>query len=233
VAKEAADIVLLDDNFGSIVAAIEEGRTIYRTIKKVILYLFSTSLGEVLTIIGAIMLGYDIPITASQIIWLNFVTDGFLVVALALEPGENSSDISLSRKQTQLVDWMMFFRMLIVAIVMTVVTLFLFRFFHMISYLKASTIALTALAVMQWFNVWNCRSEKASAFSGRPYRSVFLIAATVIVIFFQILAVYTPFLQRVLRTTPLTLVEWTWIVGLSAIIIFAEEIRKFFARRKS
>jgi Ca2+-transporting ATPase len=90
VAKEAADIVLLDDNFGSIVAAVEEGRNIYKTIKKVILYLFSTSIGEVLTITGAIFAGYPLPILPAQIIWLNFVTDGFLVVALATEPKENN-----------------------------------------------------------------------------------------------------------------------------------------------
>jgi len=78
VAKEASDIVLLDDNFGSIVSAVEEGRSIYKTIKKVILYLFSTSLGEALTITGALLLGYPLPLLPAQIIWLNFVTDGFL-----------------------------------------------------------------------------------------------------------------------------------------------------------
>ena len=84
VAKEASDIVLLDDNFGSIISAVEEGRSIYKTIKKVILYLFSTSWGEVLTIIGALLLGYPLPLLPAQIIWLNFVTDGFLDVAIAI-----------------------------------------------------------------------------------------------------------------------------------------------------
>jgi len=84
VAKEASDIVLLDDNFASIIAAIEEGRNIYKTIKKVILYLFSTSFGEAFTIIGALLLGFPLPILAAQIVWLNFVTDGFLDVSLAM-----------------------------------------------------------------------------------------------------------------------------------------------------
>ena len=88
VAKEAADIVLLDDNFGNIISAIEEGRNIYKTIKKVILYLFSTSAGEVMVIISALFLGYPLPLLPGQIIWLNFVTDGFLNVALAMEPKE-------------------------------------------------------------------------------------------------------------------------------------------------
>src|SRR3989344_5665797 len=86
VAKEASDIMLLDDNFANIVSAAEEGRGIYKTIKKVILYLFSTSTGEVLVIAGALVLGYPLPLLAAQIIWLNFVTDGFLDVALAMEP---------------------------------------------------------------------------------------------------------------------------------------------------
>ncbi|HBC71200.1 MAG TPA: ATPase, partial [Coxiellaceae bacterium] len=88
VAKEASDIVLLDDNFTSIVSAVEEGRNIYKTIKKVILYLFSTSWGEVLTITGTLLLGLPLPLLPAQIIWLNFVTDGFLDVALAMEPKE-------------------------------------------------------------------------------------------------------------------------------------------------
>jgi P-type Ca2+ transporter type 2C len=86
VAKEAADIVLLDDNFGSIVAAVEEGRGIYLNIKKVLLFLFSTSLGEVLIIISAIAMQYPLPVIAVQLIWLNLITDGLLDVALAMEP---------------------------------------------------------------------------------------------------------------------------------------------------
>jgi hypothetical protein len=88
VAKEAADIVLLDNNFKSIVAAIEEGRRIYGTIKNVVLYLISTGLGEFLTIFGSLLLGWKLPILPSQILWLNLVTDGFLVFALGLEPKE-------------------------------------------------------------------------------------------------------------------------------------------------
>ena len=86
VAREASDMILLDDNFGSIVSGIEEGKNIFKTIKRVILYLFSTSLGETLVIIGGILLGFPLPILAVQILWLNLVTDGFLDVALAMEP---------------------------------------------------------------------------------------------------------------------------------------------------
>ena len=88
VAKEAADIVLLDDNFAGIVSAAEEGRNIYKTVKKVITFLFSTNIGEVITIMGALVLKWPIPLLPSQIIWLNFITDGFLTAALAMEPKE-------------------------------------------------------------------------------------------------------------------------------------------------
>src|SRR5690606_26772277 len=88
VAKEAADLVLLDDNFGSIVSAVEEGRNIYKNIRKVIVYLFSTNLGEILVIIMSLLMGLPLPIVASQLIWLNLVTDGFLDVALVMEPKE-------------------------------------------------------------------------------------------------------------------------------------------------
>ena len=90
VAKEASDLILLDDNFGSIVAGVEEGKNILRTIKKVVLYLFSTSLGELLTIFATFLIGWPLPILAVQILWLNLVTDGFLDVALAMEPKENN-----------------------------------------------------------------------------------------------------------------------------------------------
>lgn len=232
VAKEAADIVLLDDNFGSIISAIEEGKSIYRTIKKVVLYLFSTSLGEVLTITAALLLGYPLPLLAAQIIWLNFVTDGFLDVALAMEPKERGLlSERFARPARYLVDRLMAVRMLVMAVTMMLGTLFLFREYVGIDFDKALTISLTTLAVFQWFNAWNCRSETRSIFAMNPLSNRFLIGATAIVIMLQILAVYTPFLQGVLHTVPLALSDWLIIIPVAASIIVAEEARKFLARR--
>src|SRR4030066_688604 len=127
VAKEASDIVLLDDNFGSIVSGVEEGRNIFKTIKRVILYLFSTSLGEVLTIIGAILLGFPLPILAAQILWLNLVTDGFLDVALAMEPkGNNLLGKKFFQGKAGFVDKLMVFRMFVMALPMAIGTLYFF-----------------------------------------------------------------------------------------------------------
>ena len=233
VAKEASDIVLLDDNFASIVSAAEEGRGIYKTIKKVILYLFSTSTGEVLAIAGALVLGYPLPLLAAQIIWLNFVTDGFLDVALAMEPKEKGlMQGKFERPKKWIVDGLMAQRMFLMALPMAIGTLYLFKGYFETDITKALTISLTTLAVFQWFNAWNCRSESKSIFQMNPLSNKFLVGATVIVIFLQFAALYTPFLQKILHTTPLSLSEWLIIIPIAGSIILVEEIRKFFYRRK-
>jgi len=231
VAKEAADIVLLDDNFASIVSAAEEGRNIYKTIKKVILYLFSTSVGEVLAIGGALVLGYPLPILPAQIIWLNFVTDGFLDVALAMEPKEQGLlGGRFERPKKWIVDGLMAQRMFLMALPMAVGTLYLFNDYLKNDIAKASTISLTILAVFQWCNAWNCRSEEKSIFQMNLFANKFLVAATVAVVLLQLAALYTPFLQKVLRTQPITLSEWLVIIALGFSIIVVEEARKFLHR---
>ena len=232
VAKEAADIVLLDDNFGSIISAVEEGRSIYKTIKRVILYLFSTSIGEVLTITGALLFGMPLPILAAQIIWLNFVTDGFLDVSLAMEPKEKGLlSGKFQKPKKYLVDKLMLQRMIFMAIPMMIGTLFLFQKYVDINIEKAWTISLTTLAVFQWFNAWNCRSENKSIFQLNPFSNKFLLGSTFIVIVLQLLAVYMPMLQKILHTVPLSHFDWLIIVPVALSIVFVEEIRKFFTRR--
>jgi len=234
VAKEAADIVLLDDNFGSIVSAVEEGRAIYKTIKKVILYLFSTSVGEVLTISGALFLGWPLPILPAQIIWLNLVTDGILDVALAMEPKEDGLLKGKFEKSSKyLVDSLMAKRMVLMAMPMAIGALLLFQRFYQIDLAKAWTISLTTLAAFQWFNAWNCRSENKSIFQMGFFSNKFLVGATIIVIALQLLAVYNPLMQRILHTTALSLPDWILIIIVGLSIVLVEEIRKFFYRKKA
>lgn len=233
VAKEAADLILLDDNFGSIVSAIEEGRSIYKTIKKVILYLFSTSIGEVLTIVGALFLGYPLPILAAQIIWLNFITDGFLDVALAMEPKEKGLlRRNFEKPKKYLIDSLTVKRMILMAVPMMVGTLLLFREYFETDITKAWTISLTTLAVFQWLNAWNCRSEDKSIFQMNPFSNKFLMGATAIVIILQLFAVYNPLMQKLLHTTPLTGSEWMMIIPIAFSIVIVEEVRKFFHRNR-
>lgn len=229
VAKEASDIVLLDDNFGSIISAIEEGRSIYKTIKKVILYLFSTSAGEVLVISVALFAGYPLPLLASQIIWLNFVTDGFLTVALAMEPKEEGLlSGKFEHPKKYLVDSLMLQRMVVMALPMMLGTLLIFGKYYETDMAKALTMSLTVLAVFQWFNAWNCRFENKSVFKMNWFSNIYLVGATVIVILLQIVAVYLPFLQKILHTVPLEFSEWALVVLVATTIILAEEIRKLF-----
>lgn len=233
VAKEASDIILLDDNFVSIVAAVEEGRSIYKTIKKVILYLFSTSWGEVLTIGTALFLGFPLPILPAQIIWLNFVTDGFLDVALAMENKEEGLlRGDFSRPKKYLVDKIMVKRLLLMGIPMMLGTIFLFSRYYQQDMTKAVTVSLTVLAVFQWFNAWNCRHESKSVFQMKFFANKFLVGATIAVIFLQFLVVYNPFMQKFLRTTSLGLIDWLMIIPVGASILFVEEIRKYFYRKR-
>lgn len=232
VAKEASDLVLLDDNFASLVSAAEEGRGIYKTIKKVILYLFSTSVGEVMVVIGALILGYPLPILAAQIIWLNFVTDGFLDVALAMEPKEKGLIRGEFKKPKKwIVDKLMMQRIFVMALPMAIGTLYLFGKYFESDISKAWTISLTTLAVFQWFNAWNCRSDNKSIFQMNPISNKFLIGATALVVFLQFVALHTPFFQKILRTTPLSLSEWITIILVAGSIILFEEVRKLFYRR--
>ncbi len=226
VAKEASDIVLLDDNFGSIVGGVEEGRNIYKTIKKVVLYLISTGLGEILAITGAIIAGFVMPFSASQIIWLNFVTDGFLVIALAMEPKESGIlNEKIKHNGGKLLSKDMFVRMFIMGFVMMVGTLILFSFYSA-DFLKASTMAVTVLAVYQWCNVLNCRHEKKSIFQINFFSNVYLLFALLAVIVLQVIAVYTPWFNRFLHMTPITLYDWWVILATSLSIIVVDEIYK-------
>ncbi len=237
VAKEAADIVVLDDNFKSIISAAEEGRSIYITIRKVILYLFSTSLGEVFSITGALFLGFPLPVTPVQIIWLNFVTDGFLDVSLAMEPRENGLlEKKFRHPKKHLIDGLMGLRMAIMSVVMTFGVLVLFREYLLFDEARARTAALTVLAVFQWFNAWNCRSSDRSIFGRGFWSNKFLIGSTVAIIVLQLLAVYNPFMQSFLGTTALGLGDWVLVVMFALLIVVVEEIRKLayrlFTRKK-
>lgn len=233
VTKEAADIVLLDDNFATIAAAVEEGRSIYKTIERALLYLFSTGVAELFTIALALFVGWPLPIVAVQILWLNFVTDGFLTVSFAMEPNEeNLLRAGKLKTHKYMISKAMLRRMIMMGAVMTFSTLALFYFYKDGDYLKATTIALTVLAVLQWINAWNCRSEKVSAFRNL-LTNPFLIGATALVILLQIVAIYNPFFQTYLKTVPLDAGEWLIILAMSAPLLLIEELRKFFARRKA
>ncbi len=226
VSKEAADIVLLDDNFRSVTLAIEEGRNIYHGIKKVILYLFSTGLGELLTVVIAMVVFLPLPLLPTQILWLNLVTDGFLVAALAFEPKEKLRNRIVKKGNRFFFDRLAILRTLTMGLVMASVTLFVFSIALKTDAAKAYTLSLTVLAAMQWWNAWNVRSEKKSIWSKKMWTNPYLVVATVIVIGLQLFAIYNPIMQKLLNTTALSLTELGAAVMISLSIVFVEELRK-------
>ena len=233
VAKDAADIVLVDNNFATITSAIAEGRGIYITLKKVILYLFSTSFGEALVISAAVILGLPLPLLAVQIIWLNFVTDGFLDIALAQDPSEGYL-LQKRIRSENLVDSLMIQRILVMGSVMLFATLPVFYYFSTTSSLTyARSMTLLILSVIQWFNALNVRSQDQSIFKMPLTNNWFLIGAFVIVATLQIFAIQTPWGNKLLHTEPLTFGNWLTAFVVSSLIIVTEEIRKLYVRSKN
>jgi len=229
VAKESSDIILQDDNLNSVISAIEEGRNIYVTIKKVIFYLFSTSFGEIFTLIVALLLGFPMPILAGQIIWLNFVTDGFLVAALSMEPKEKNI-LYKKNKGSSLINTEILQRIIVMGMVMMVGSLYVFSMYQSEGFLKASTMTLTVLAAFQWFNIFNARFANKSILTKEIFSNLYVWGALVVVICLQLLAVYWGPLQSILRTTTLSLFDWGIIVVVSSSIILVEEIRKILVK---
>jgi Ca2+-transporting ATPase len=165
VAKDTGDIILLDNNFASIVRAISEGRIIYDNIRKMLFYLFSTTLGEVLTIIGALLIGLPLPVTAIMILWVNLVTDTALVIPLGLEPPEADHMQRPPRHpKAPILDRMILSRIVVVGAAMSASILGVFAFILHLGYSHeyAQTIAFAMLVFAQWVNAFNARSERQS-----------------------------------------------------------------------
>lgn len=233
VTKEAADIILLDDNFGNIPVAVEEGRNIYATIKKTLVYLFSTNLAELLVIAVAVVLVFPLPLTPAQIVWLNLVTDSFLVMTLAFLPhdagllkgrGEKLSPYILDRKTTS--------RLILFALVITAGTLSVFFAYQPLGIAHARTMVLITLGFFQVFRLWSIKSNTVSVFAENPLRSGWIIGASLLAIGLQVFAVHVPFMNKVLETVVLRPHDWGIALVVAFVIILIDEVRKFFARRK-
>ena len=182
-------------------------------------------------IMGAMVLGLGIPLKPSQIIWMNLVTDVFIVIALAFETRERSL---LTRKwsvsQHKMLDSTVLIRILVMGIVIMIGSLILYREFYITDPVKASTIALTVLAVFQWVNAFNVRSETSSAFRSSLSSLKYLIGAIVFVSILQAFVIYNPLLQKVFGTTALNLSDILIIILMSFSVIIIEELRKLIYR---
>ncbi|MBN1549203.1 HAD-IC family P-type ATPase [Candidatus Babeliales bacterium] len=233
VAKAAADVVLLDDSFVHVVSAVEQGRHILYALRRVVLYFFTTNLGEVLVVMFALLLNFPLPILAAQILWLNFVTDGFLDVALAMEPKEDGLlRQDWFKKSRYLIDKSLIIKTLYMAIPMGLGSLIIFSFYYHTDLDKARTLTMVTMALYQWFNAWNCRSERKPIFEIGWFSNRWLIAATVLVGVLQVLVVRMPMLQRIFKTVPLSAKEFGLILLFTAPLFFFEEARKWVVRTR-
>ncbi|HEX6086912.1 MAG TPA: HAD-IC family P-type ATPase, partial [Thermoanaerobaculia bacterium] len=231
-ARQTADLVLTDDNLGTVVAAIEEGRTIYANITKFVHLLFSHNLGEVLMVFTAIVAGLPLPLLPLQILWLNVATDIFPAFALALEPsqprrmhGRRQRGDFLSRSFLMLVGW----QGVMLAAVALAAYVWALRAYGEGAH--ARTMALTALVAVQLGHTFNCRSRVASAIPGMlENRHVWAAAATVIAL--QLLAITFDPLAALLDLTPLTAIDVAVAVSCALLPIAIVEMQKMFVRAR-
>jgi Ca2+-transporting ATPase len=256
VSKEAADMVLTDDNFASIVKAIEEGRGIYDNIRKYLLYLLSSNAGELLTMFAGVTFagmlglvsvepGLFLPLLAAQLLWINLITDGPPALALGVDPKDPDVMGRPPRSRGGGVltseDW---WRLAIIGLVMMVGTLAvldayypggLFTLFatgtgpNLADETHARTMAFTTLMMFQLFNVYNCRSTWRSAFSGF-FENKWLIAAVALSLFTHVLVIYVPFLQTAFHTVPLSSFDWMIATAVAGTLLVGAEAVKLVLR---
>jgi Ca2+-transporting ATPase len=232
VTKEAASLVLADDNFRTIVAAVEEGRSIYDNIRKFIRFLLGCNLGEILTMLLAMLCGLPFPLRPIQILWVNLVTDGLPAMALGVDPPEKDVMSRPPRSPREGVfSRGLWKKILTRGIVIGVTSIVVFALAYLGSSLLvyAQTMALSTLIVTQLLHVFECRSEYLSIFETGIMRNLMLMAAVVVSFFLLLVIIYHPFLQGVFQTYPLRVDDWLIIFVASAIpYVFS----LFFGRRK-
>jgi magnesium-transporting ATPase (P-type) len=234
VAKSAARIVVTDDDFATIVAAVEQGRVVYANVKKVILYLFATSLDEVLVLLAALVAGYPLPLLAVQILWINVVTEGTVTVNLVMDPpeGDEMRRAPVPRDD-RLVDGAMLRRIALLTPVTAGVTFgwFAWRLAQGAPIEDVRTETFTLLAVSQWFNVLNCQSATRSALRLGVLRNRWLLGGLALSVALQGLVLYAPALNALFHTVPLPASTLALIVALGSAVLWVEELRKLAARR--
>jgi Ca2+-transporting ATPase len=249
VSKEAADVILTDDNFATIVAAVEEGRAVFDNIRKFLRYLLSSNIGEVLTMffgvlfakrIGLQAQGSDVvlPLLATQILWINLVTDGAPALALGVDPpDEHLMDRPPRPRHEGVITCRMWFGIFFVGTIMAIGTLLvldaslpggLITGNHNMRY--AQTMAFTTLMMFQLFNAFNARSDEQSAFHG-IFQNHWLWAAVGLSLLLHIAVIYTPFLQQAFSTTRLGFRDWAYCTAVASTVLWLRELMKLATRK--
>lgn len=235
VCKQASDMILADDNFATIVKAVEEGRNIYLNIQKSVLYLLSCNLGEIMSLFLAIVLMPNVVSTLSaiQILWVNLVTDAFPALALGVDPKDQfiMQEKPRSSKESLFAHGGMMFTVLNGLLIGTI-TLVAFRYGLDSSPQKAQTMAFMVLSISQLFHALNLRSRTHSIFTVGVFKNKWLILTLVFGIVLQIMVTQIPFFHMILKTVSLDLLSWGIVIGLSFSVIIVNEASKWIAKEK-
>jgi Ca2+-transporting ATPase len=241
LAEHDCDIILSDDNFATIISAIEEGRRQYNNIRKFVYYLLSSNFGEVIAICMALFIGGamggQLIFLPVQILWMNLVTDGITVIALGMEPSEkNNMQMPPRNPKENILQPASTIRIFILGSYIGLATFALFYFYqHSLSsdaVAMAQTLAFTAIVVIEKVNVLNFRSLNQPISRIGVFSNPWLLLALTISIGLQIAAVYTPFLQNALHTVALGWQEWALILLIAAPIFLINEIYKYYHQRR-
>ncbi len=250
VSKEAADMILADDNFATILSAVREGREIFADIRKFLRYLLASNAGEVLVMFvgvlaaGALGLtdasgdGLAVPLLATQILWINLLTDSALALALGVDPAvEDVMNVPPRRITDRIVDRSMIITIALIGVTSAVVGLIALDLELAGGMLGGSgdietarTMVFTTIVLAQIFNAFNARSDTVSAFV-RPFDNRLLWAAAGLTVALQIAVVHAPPLQRAFDTEPLDVTRWAICLGLASAVLWVDEIRKAIQRR--
>lgn len=234
VSKGASDMILTDDNFSTIVSAVEEGRKIYLNIKKSIVFLLSCNLGEILTLFTAILLNWNSPLQPIHILWVNLITDSFPALALGVDktkedvmnnpPRNPKESIFIKSDKIQLI---------INGVLIGGITLFAFKLGERLyadSLIHAQTMAFVVLSVSQLFLSLSLRSNTKSAFSLGIFSNKYLVYSILLGIFLQVIIISISFIANIFKVTPLLLYDWIVVILVSLIPFTINEILKLFRK---
>jgi len=228
VSKEASDMILTDDNFNSIVNAVEEGRGVYDNIKKFFAFLISGNIGEVMVIFLAIIFGWPLPLTATQILLINLVTDGLPATALGADPFEPNAMSRKPRDKKEPIYKNLNHFIIWYPLIMIVVTLALFYFTYTTSQniLKAQTITFLTIAMFEMYQAFASRSTRFSSFRVGIFKNKWLVGAVILSLLVAISVIYIPFLQTLFDTFPITATEFLIVTALSSLGFIYLELYK-------
>ncbi|NOQ78713.1 MAG: HAD-IC family P-type ATPase [Gammaproteobacteria bacterium] len=231
VAREAAEIIIADDNFNSIVAGVEEGRISYSNVRKVIFLLISTGAAELVLFTLALISSLPLPLLAVQLLWLNLVTNGIQDVALAFEPGEGDELKYPPREPKELIfNRIMVERIISSALVIGIVAFYLYKTMLDWGYTveEARNSTLLLMVLFENIHVFNCRSETLSLFRHDPMRNRILLFGTVIAQLIHIGAMYIPWFSSVLGIQPISIEHWFKLLGLALTVTVIMELHKLW-----